>query len=140
MVRILQECKSQDNPAEFLTGDIVTNIKYGYRGVIVHIDPTFQGDEIWYLSNQTQPNKNQLWYFVLVDGSQKVTYVAKENLYSNNYAYPVVHPMLNLFFSGFNSELNQYIRNNVPWNPGKPPDAPPPFPPPNFQPPCPPSL
>ena len=140
MIRILQECKSQDNPAEFQTGDIVTHIKHGYRGVIVHSYPSFQGDENWYLSNPTQPSKEQPWYFVLVDGNQQVTYVAEENLKYDNSANLVVHPMLNLFFSGFNSELNQYIRNNVPWNPGKPPDAPPPFPPPNFQPPCPPSF
>ena len=140
MIRILQECQSEDNPHKFQTGDIVTHIKHGYRGAIVHSDPSFQGDENWYLSNPTQPSNEQPWYFVLVDGNQQVTYVAQENLKYDNSANLVVHPMLNLFFSGFNSELNQYIRNNVPWNPGKPPDAPPPFPPPNFQPPCPPSF
>ena len=140
MIRILQECKSQDNPAEFQTGDIITHKMIGYRGVIVHSDPSFQGDENWYLSNPTQPSKEQPWYFVLVDGNQQVTHVAEENLKYDNSANLVVHPMLNLFFSGFNSELNQYIRNNVPWNPGKPPDAPPPLPPPNIHPPSPPSF
>ena len=140
MIRILQECKSQDNPAEFQTGDIITHKMIGYRGVIVHSDPSFQGDENWYLSNPTHPNKEQPWYFVLVDGCQRVTYVAEENLKLDSSGITIVHPMLNLFFSGFNSELNQYIRNNVPWNPGAPPDVPPPLPPHNFQPPCPPSF
>ena len=140
MIRILQDCQSEDNPTKFQTGNIITHKRYGYRGVIVHTDLHFQGDENWYLSNPTQPSKEQPWYFVLVDGNQQVTHVAEENLKYDNSANLVVHPMLNLFFSGFNSELNQYIRNNVPWNPGKPPDAPPPFPPPNFQPPSPPSL
>jgi heat shock protein HspQ len=140
VIRILQECKSQDNPAEFLTGDIVTNIKYGYRGVIVHSNHSFQGDESWYLSIQTKPSKEQPWYFVLVDGNQQVTYVAEENLYHDNSGNLVVHPMLNLFFSGYDAELNRYTRNDVPWNPGNPPDAPPPLPPPNFHPPSPPSF
>jgi len=140
VIHILQEFQSEDNPPKFQTGDIITHKRYGYRGVIVHADLSFQGDESWYLSIQTKPSKEQPWYFVLVDGNQQVTYVAQENLKYDNSANLVVHPMLNLFFSVFNSELNQYIRNNVPWNPGKPPDAPPPLPPPNFHPPSPPSL
>jgi len=140
VIRILQEYSSDDNPIKFQTGDIVTHIKYGYRGVIVHSDPSFQGDGNWYLSNQTQPTKDQPWYFVLVDENQQVTYVAEENLNRDQSANPVVHPMLNLLFSGFDAELKRYIRNDVPWNPGQPPDAPPPLPPPNFHPPSPPSL
>ena len=140
MIRILQECQSEDNPHKFQTGDIVTHIKHGYRGAIVHIDLHFQGNKTWYLSNQSQPSKEQSWYFVLVDANQEVTYVAEENLFLDNCANPVVHPMLNLFFSGFNSELNKYTRNDVPWNPGQPPDAPPPLPPPNIHPPSPPSF
>ena len=140
MIRILQECQAEENQPKFQTGNIITHKRYEYLGVIVHIDHHFQGDENWYLSNQNQPSKEQPWYFVLVDGNQRVTYVAEENLKYDNSANPVVHPMLNLFFSGFNSELNQYIRNSVPWNPGAPPDVPPPLPPHNFQPPSPPSL
>jgi len=132
VIHILQEYNSGDNQPKFTTGDIITHRRYGYRGVIVHIDHHFQGDENWYLSNQTQPNKEQPWYFVLVDENQQVTYVAEENLFLDNCTNPVVHPMLNLFFSGFNSELNKYIRNNVPWNPDNPPDAPPSLPPPKF--------
>ena len=140
MIRILQECQSEDNPHKFQTGDIITHKRYKYRGVIVHIDLSFQGDETWYLSNQTQPSKQQPWYFVLVDGNQQVTYVAEENLYLDHSAIPVVHPMLNLFFSRYDAELNKYTRNDVPWSPGNPPDTPPPLPPPNFHPPSPPSF
>ena len=140
MIRILQDCQSEDNPHKFQTGDIITHKRSKYRGVIVHIDLSFQGDVSWYLSNKTQPTKDQPWYFVLVDENQQVTYVAEENLYSDHSANLVVHPMLNLFFSGFDAELKRYIRNDVPWNPGTAPDAPPPLPPPNFKPPTPPSL
>ena len=140
MIRIIQEYNSKDNLPKFQTGDIISHKKYGYRGVIVHIDPIFQGEENWYLSNQTQPSKEQPWYFVLVNGNQQVTYVAEENLKYDNSANPVVHPMLNLFFFGYVAELNRYTRNSVPWNPGNPPDAAPPLPPTNFQPPSPPSF
>jgi heat shock protein HspQ len=140
VIHILQKCQPEDNQTKFQTGDIITHKRYRYRGVIVHIVPSFQGDETWYLSNQIQPSKEQPWYFVLVDGNQQVTYVAEENLNRDQSVNPVVHPMLNLFFSGYDAELNKYTRNDVPWNPGNPPDTPPPLPPPNFHPPSPPSF
>ena len=140
MIHIIQEYPSKDNPTKFQIGDIITHIRNGYRGVIVHINPFFQNDQNWYLSIHTQPTKDQPWYFVLVDENQQVTYVAEHNLHHDNSENLVEHPMLNLFFSGYDAELKKYIRNDVPWNPGKPPDAPPPLPPPNFQPPSPPSL
>jgi len=141
VIHILQEFQSEDNPTNFENGDIITHIKYEYRGVIVHSDLSFQvDDENWYLSNQAQPSKQQPWYFVLVDGNQQVTYVAEENLKYDNSANPILHPMLNLFFSGYDPELNKYTRNAVPWNPGNPPDARPPLPPPNFNPPSPPAF
>jgi len=140
VIRILQECQSEDFPLKFETGDIITHKKYEYCGVIVHIDFTFKGDETWYLSNQTQPRKDQCWYFVLVNGKQQVTYVAEENLKLNRSKTQITHPMLDLFFSGYDAELKRYIRNEVPWNPGDPPDVPPPLPPPNFKPPNPPNF
>ena len=135
MIRVIQKCQTENNPPLFQIRDIITHIRYGYRGVIVHIDPTFQGNENWYLSNQTKPNKKQPWYFVLVDGSQEVTYVAESNLTLDQCEKQVDHPMINLSFSGYDDELKKYIRNEVPWNPGNPPETRPPSPPPNFQPP-----
>ena len=140
MIRVIKECQAEDNPTKFQIGDIIAHRRYGYRGVIVHIDPTFQGDENWYLSNKTQPSKEKPWHFVLVDRNQQVTYVAEENLNHDYSGKSVVHPILNLFFSGYDEELKTYTLNSVPWNPGNPPDAPPPLPPTNFQPPSPPSF
>jgi len=137
MIHIIKGYQAEDNTPEFRIGDIIIHRKYRYRGVIVHIDLSFQGDENWYLSNHTQPSKEQPWYFLLVDGNQQVTYVAEENLYHENSGNLVVHPMLNLFFSNYDAKLKKYIRNDVPWNPGAPPDVPPPCPPPNFKPPSP---
>ena len=139
MIRILKKSQPGDITM-FQIGDIITHKRYEYRGVIVYTDLHFQGDDYWYLLNTTQLNKDQPWYFVLVDGNEQVNYVVEENLKHDNSANLVVHSMLNLFFSGFDAELKRYIRNDVPWNPGQPPDAPPPLPPPNFKPPNPPAF
>jgi len=135
MIRVINEQSPDRNSLSFKTGDIINHKTYGYRGVIAHKNPSFKGEEQWYLSNQSQPSKHQPWYFVLVDGNQQVTYVAESNLSLDQCEKHVDHPMINLFFSGYDDELKKYIRNEVPWNPGKPPETPPPSPPPNFLPP-----
>ena len=129
---------STNDAPEFSPGDVILHKKYNYRGVIVAYDSTCQAPDQWYQKNQSQPNRNQPWYHVLVDGNQNVTYVAQSNLIHDQTGHPVVHGMLNLFFSCYNKQKNKYQRNDVPWNPGNPPDAPPPTPPPGFMPPTPP--
>ena len=113
----------------FIAGQVVYHLNYGYRGLVVDTDPSCQAPDAWYQSNQTQPDRNQPWYHVLVDGTHETTYVAQSNLELDRSGAPVVHPMLNLFFYGIDEEENKYLRNDVPWNPGNPPDAPPPLPP-----------
>ena len=122
---------------EFGLGNIIEHTRYGYRGVVVDFDETCQAPKDWYQSNQTQPERNQPWYHVLVDGNQQVTYVAQSNLQADQSKQQVVHGMINLFFSGYDENNHKYIRNSVTWNPGKPPDAPPSTPPPGFTPPSP---
>ncbi|MFT5388278.1 MAG: hemimethylated DNA binding protein, partial [Candidatus Omnitrophota bacterium] len=61
-------------------GDVVNHKKYGYRGVIVDSDRECQSSDDWYYGNQTQPERSQTWYHVLVDGTDQVTYVAQSNL------------------------------------------------------------
>jgi heat shock protein HspQ len=125
-----------DSP-KFEPGDVIFHKKYGYRGVVVDFDNTCQAPDAWYQSNQSQPDRNQPWYHILVDGNQQLTYAAQSNLIYDQLDKPVIHPMLNLFFSGHDEEKNKYLRNNIPWDPGNPPDAPPPTPPPDFTPPAP---
>lgn len=135
----LNEGFSPLKSTKFKPGQIVAHLKYSYRGLVVESDEFCQADEIWYQSNQTQPEREQPWYHLLVDGNQHVTYVAQSNLELDLSGEPIVHPMLNLFFYGIDEENNQYLRNNIPFNPGSPPDALPP-PPPNEPPPTPPSI
>ena len=129
MINLHENFSIEPDSAKFSPGEIVRHLRYGYRGLIVEFDPTCQAPENWYQSNQTQPSRNQPWYHVLVDGSHQVTYVAQSNLAPDQTGKPVVHPMLNLFFSGIDETNNRYLRNEVPWNPGQPPEAPPPLPP-----------
>lgn len=126
------------NSPKFEPGQVVEHLKYDYRGLIVALDNTCQATEDWYLTNKTQPDQNQAWYHILVDGAQHVTYVAESNLGLDQIKTPVVHPLLNLFFFGVDEAGNRYLRNDVPFDPGKPPDALPP-PPPHDIPPVPPS-
>ena len=79
----------------FLRGEIIQHLKYKYRGVIVEFDSTCQAPDHWYQSNQTQPDRNQPWYHLLVDGNHKVTYVAQSNLTYDSSTEPVIHGMIN---------------------------------------------
>ena len=83
---------------QFVVGQVVEHRRYGYRGVIFGSDSYFRGDDAWYLRNRTQPEKNQPWYHVMVDGHEHTTYVAEENLMPNEGPEPVEHPLLERFF------------------------------------------
>lgn len=88
---------------QFELGTLVEHRMYGYRGAIFGRDPRCMADDEWYESNQTQPDRGQPWYHVLVHGSEHTTYVAEENLDLDGGAEQVVHPLTHRFFSGFAS-------------------------------------
>ena len=98
---------------KFLRGQIVRHKRYGYRGVIVDFDLECVADEQWYQSNQTQPNRSQPWYHVLVHGADGTTYAAQEHLQEEMSARPVEHFLIEQFFSGFID--GRHIRNDQPW-------------------------
>lgn len=97
----------------FSEGELVRHRRYGYRGVVVSLTLEFDGDEGWYQSNQTQPDKAQPWYHVLVHGGIQNTYAAQSSLEADPEGEPIEHPMIPLFFSGF--EDGSYVRNDMPW-------------------------
>jgi len=101
----------------FLAGQLVRHRRYGYRGVVVRMDRKCQADVDWYESNRTQPNRNQPWYHVLVDGSDSITYAAETSLAMDVSGQPVNHPLVDTFFSEFTGTA--YVRNDQPW-PGGP--------------------
>ncbi len=99
----------------FEPGQLVCHRRYGYRGVVVDRDEFCQASKEWYSRNQTQPNREQPWYHVLVDGSLTCTYAASENLDVDSRGLPIRHPLLSQFFSEFRDGC--YIRNDEPWPP-----------------------
>jgi heat shock protein HspQ len=83
----------------FTSGQIIKHLKFGYRGVITSVDPTFEGTEDWYDQvARSRPPKDKPWYHVLVDGKQHTTYVAERHLELDAEAEPIEHPMLGVFF------------------------------------------
>ena len=96
-----------------LPGDLIRHKRYGYRGVIVSVDPECLADDAWYYSNQTQPAKNQPWYHVLVDNPNGTTYTAHSSIESDPTRTQVSHPLVATFFDGF--EDGHYLRNDTSW-------------------------
>ena len=94
-------------------GQIVRHRRYGYRGVVEDFDLTCNADQGWYQSNRTQPDRNQPWYHVLVDGSFSTTYAAQTSLEADESPDPIIHPLLEHFFTEFTGD--RYVRNDRPW-------------------------
>ena len=110
---LLRSDLSDYQRAKFAPGDLVRHVRYQYRGVVVAHDPKCGADEQWYQSNQTQPDRNQPWYHVLVHESGSVTYPAESSLESDDSGELIVHPLLEQFFGDFDDGC--YQRNNIPW-------------------------
>lgn len=101
-----------DKKPLFSPGQVLSHKRYGYRGIVVDIDLDCKATDQWYYGNQTQPKQNQPWYHVLVHGSDQVTYVAQSNLFEDDSADEIEHPLISYFFTKTNG---QYIRNGNPW-------------------------
>ena len=108
----LQREMFADGP-RFQPGQLIRHKRYGYRGVIVAVDSECLADETWYQSNQSQPDRNQPWYHVLVHGGAANTYAAEGNLEPDPSQLPIDHPLIEVFFAKFQS--GAYVRNDQPW-------------------------
>jgi heat shock protein HspQ len=98
---------------EFHPGDLIRHRRYGYRGIIVAYDHECKANQSWYQSNQTQPERSQAWYHVLVHGSDSITYAAESSLQADPSKQVISHPLLDIFFDEFDGQT--YARNNAPW-------------------------
>jgi heat shock protein HspQ len=88
--------------ARFTIGDVIHHKKFGYRGVIVDVDPVFQGSETWYrVMAKSQPPKDKPWYHVLVHDATHRTYVAERHLEPDQEGGQISHPELGRFFDTF---------------------------------------
>lgn len=88
--------------ARFRVGQLVNHKLFGYRGVVVDVDATFQGDDEWYEAvARTRPPKDRPWYRVLVHDAEHMTYVAERNLEPDISGEPVRHPALSEVLGDF---------------------------------------
>ena len=95
---------------KFSVGELIHHRLFDYRGVIIDVDHIFQASEEWYEAvAKSRPPKNRPWYHVLVHQSAQSTYVAEQNLETDDSVEPIDHPMLDNFFSRFDN--GRYIRN-----------------------------
>jgi heat shock protein HspQ len=97
--------------ARFSVGQLIHHRLFDYRGVVIDVDPVFQGTEEWYRSaTRTDPPRDQPWYHVLVHDSQGATYVAERNLEPDDSGQPINHPGVNQLFSAFRH--GAYVRQD----------------------------
>lgn len=88
--------------ARFSVGQLVHHNKFDYRGVIVDVDPQYQGTEAWYEQvAKSRPPRDKPWYHVLVHEAGINTYVAERHLEPDASDAPINHPALGHYFSEF---------------------------------------
>ena len=104
--------EGKETDGRFGVGHLVEHQLFGYRGVVVDVDPTFQLTDEWYEQvARSRPPKDRPWYHVLVHGADHMTYVAEQNLGADESAEPVEHPWLGRFFDRFSA--GRYHRTDV---------------------------
>jgi len=91
----------------------VEHVKYGYRAIVVAIDPFCKADETWYYANESQPDRMQPWYHLLVHGSNQITYAAQSSLKKASGTVSIDHPLLQHFF--YELSPGKYARNSSVW-------------------------
>ncbi len=102
-----------DELPRFFPGQLVSHRCCGYRAVVVDFDMACRADDQWYESNQTQPDRDQPWYHLLVDGASINTYAAQQNLAPDNSERPIDHPLVEYFFEDLGK--GRYERNEAIW-------------------------
>ena len=108
-----KEQRDEDSPTRFVPGELVRHKRYGYRGVVVASDLSCAAPDEWYLTNQTQPSRDQPWYHVLVDKASHTTYAAEENLVPDDSGEEITHQLIDQFFDAFQD--GYYVRNDRQW-------------------------
>ncbi len=92
--------------ARFGVGQVVQHTLFGYRGVIIDVDATFQGTDEWYNKMTSgSPSKDKPWYLLLVHGSVHHAYAAESQLESDQSNEAIEHPELDHFFDDFQNGI-----------------------------------
>ncbi|MDA0662286.1 MAG: heat shock protein HspQ [Proteobacteria bacterium] len=95
------------NDAKFSIGDLIHHRLFDYRGVIVDVDPEYQGTEEWYAQMaRSRPPRDAPWYHVLAHDATHTTYVAEQNLAAAPGGEEIRHPLVSEYFDYFDG--NRY--------------------------------
>ncbi len=90
---------AERSAARFGPGEIIVHNRFGYRGVVVDVDPVFSGSDDWYEQvARSRPPRDAPWYHVLVHAASHMTYVAERHLERDPDPDPIEHPLLDQFF------------------------------------------
>ena len=97
-----------ETTCQFSIGQIIHHLKFNYRGGIIDVDASFESSEEWYeMMAKSNPPKDKPWYHVLVNKSTTTTYVAEQNLEEDSSKQPILHPLVDVYFSRF--EEGRYL-------------------------------
>jgi len=92
--------------ARFRIGDVVQHALFGYRGVIVDVDPAHGGEGAFSDAAMEERSRGSgPWYHVLVHARNHATYVAEKHLHLDATGDPIVHRLLARYFKGFKDGL-----------------------------------
>ncbi len=98
--------------ARFDVGELVHHRRFEYRGVVVDVDPTYQGSDDWYEQvARSRPPREAPWYHVLPHGASHTTYVAERNLEPDSEGAPIQHPLVMELFEAFRD--GRYVRRRT---------------------------
>lgn len=93
---------TESTEAAFAPGQLVHHRLFGYRGVVIDVDPVFSGTNEWYEQvARSRPPRDRPWYHVLVHGAEHQTYVAERNLEADASGEAIRHPLVEHYFSAF---------------------------------------
>jgi len=103
---------TEEYSIKFNIGQVIQHKKFGYRGVIIDVDPIFNSTEEWYEKVAlSRPPKDKPWYHVIVEDSNTQRYVAERHLEIDLSKQPVNHPVVKDMFSEFEDGI--YKSNNA---------------------------
>lgn len=97
----------------FKRGSIVRHKRDGFRAIVTDYDMYFINDEEIYNKDPGKPAKDEPWYYVLIDKTNAINYVAQEYFELDENQEDLEHPLVDFFFDGFNGQ--RYIRNEKTW-------------------------
>ena len=102
--------------ARFSIGEVVRHRTFGFRGVVVDVDPVFANSEEWYQSipEDIRPLRDQPFYHLLAENadSSYVAYVSQQNLEHDQSDEPVDHPAISGIFDDYRDGRYQLRREH----------------------------